>query len=144
VLTAGLGLGYVRGVSKADSLLARLDEHPGDASLRERAARALEADDRPAEAVALLQQGLIHFNAHEPGLLPCLCRRCIVPGDRRTTVAGSTFHRDFVVAEGQPRGRVLFFWIPQELVEPRGQNDQSRQRRRVRRSVLAGLRSRID
>jgi hypothetical protein len=130
-------------VSKADSLLARLDEHPDDAGLRERAARALDADDRPAEAVALLQQGLIHFNAHEPGLLPCLCRRCIVPGDRRATANGSAFLRDFVVAEGKPRGRVLFFWIPRELVDTSAQDDQSRQRRRVRRSVLAGLRSRI-
>lgn len=128
-------------MSKADSLLAELDARPDDASLRERAARALDADDRPAQAVALLQQGLIHFNAHEPGLLPCLCRRCIVPDHRQTSAAGNEFERDFVVAEGSPRGRVLFFWVPDELVK--GQDQNSAQRRRMRRSVLAGLRSRI-
>lgn len=121
-------------MSTADSLIAKLGEQPDDMGLCERAARALEVEERAAEALALLQQAFIHLNAHDPGILPCLCRRCIVPGELTTTAKGGTFHRDFVVAGSEPRPRVLFFWIPAELMG---------QRRRVRRSVQSGLRSRV-
>ena len=114
----------------ADELLAELESRPEDQALCERCARALVAAGRPAEAVAVLQAGFIHFNAHEPGSLPCLCRRCIV-GDQVTTEAQEmTFRRDFVTASG----RVLWYWMPEDLVP---------EKRRVRRSVEVGLRSRL-
>lgn len=117
-----------------DSLIAELDANPDDVSLRERAARALERDGRPAEAVKLLQDAFIQLNAHEPALLPCLCRRCMAPAETTVTISGTTYHRDFVVAGAEPQPRVLFFWIPEMLMA---------ERRRVRRSVHTGLRSRL-
>ena len=119
----------------ADSLVQELQTSPEDPALRERAARALVHEGRAGDAVALLQQGLIHLNGHDPGALPCLCRRCIVPVESAVVVGGMTFQRDFVIAAGEPRGRVLFFWLPDELVP---------QIRRVRRSVGTGLRTRLS
>ncbi len=134
-------LGYVPGVlSKADSLLETLDDHPEDVGLHERAARALEAESRAGEAVALLQGKFVHLNAHDPGVLPCLCRRCIVADDLTASADGNTFHRDFAISGAASakavakRPRVLFYWIPENLLD---------RRQKVRRSVATGLRSRL-
>lgn len=124
----------VYGFGVIDSLLSDVDARPDDRQVREKAARALMSEGRPADAVALLQDGFIHLNAHEPGMLPCLCRRCMRPGDDQATVGGTTYHRDFVVAPGtSPGHRVLFFWIPASLLD---------RRRRVLRSVATSLRAR--
>lgn len=118
-----------------DSLLQDLDARPEDSALRERAARALMSDNRPAESVALLVEGFIHLNAHEPGALPCLCKRCIVPEAATAAIGGTTYHRELVIAESESSGtRVLFFWIPESLLD---------QRRRVLRSVKASLATRF-
>ena len=102
---------------------------------RERTARALMGEGRSADAVALLQEGFVHLNAHEPGVLPCLCKSCIDPGAATTAVAGVTYHRDFVTAVGrESRRRVLFFWIPETLLG---------ERKRVVRSVEESLRQRF-
>ena len=117
--------------TSVDVLLQQLDSADDDARLRERAARALIEAGRPGEAVALLRARLAHFNAHEPGVLPCLCRRCLDDDDEQTATAyGTDFTRDFTVAEG----RVLFFWRPADL---------DAQAARVRRSVNVGLRARL-
>ena len=114
----------------ADALLQRLADTPDDAALREQAARQLLAEKRPVEATAVLQDRLIHVNAHETGTLPCLCKRCMEPEMLTTSALESRFTRDFTVAEG----RVLFFWLPDDLAG---------QARRVRRSVHVGLRHRL-
>ena len=104
--------------------------------MRERAARELAQEGRSAESVALLQHGFIHLNAHEPGILPCLCRACLAPDKIVTQVGTTTYHRDFVITpRGRTRGRVLFFWIPETLLG---------ERRRVLRSVAASLRARFS
>ena len=115
---------------QADTLLRELAVSVDEPGLRERAARALMRENRHAEAIAVLRTKLAHFNAHEPGALPCLCRRCLRPDEARTTLQGTEFIRDFTVASG----RVLFFWLPADLL------DQAQQ---VERSVNAELRSRL-
>lgn len=115
----------------ADALVQQLVDYAADDwRLRERAARLLAQERRHAESVALLREKLSHFNAHEPGGLPCLCRRCMDVEEASAVAQGKDFTRDFTVAEG----RVLFYWRPAEL-------DQRAEV--VRRSVNAGLRARL-
>lgn len=113
-----------------EALLAALDAQPGDASLRDQAARALYAAGRKREAVALLQAGFVHLNAHETGSLPCLCKRCLDPEVDRAAVSGTEFVRDHALAQG----RVLFYWMPASLAGSGAE---------VRRGVAARLRSRL-
>lgn len=130
IADSALGLRYRGQVSTADALASSLADDPESAELREKAARALAEEGRHAEAIALLEEGFTHLNAHDPGSLPCLCRRCITAEEVRTRVGDATFVRDFTVAGG----RVLFYWVPEELVG---------QLPRVRRSVHGSLRARL-
>jgi hypothetical protein len=114
----------------AETLLAALDARPEDASLRDQAARALYAVGRRREAVALLQAGFVHLNAHDTGSLPCLCKRCLDPEVDRAVVSGTEFLRDHALAQG----RVLFYWMPASLAGAVSE---------VRRGVAARLRSRL-
>jgi hypothetical protein len=117
-------------IGDAESLLAALDAEPQDASLRDRAARALHAAGRRREAVALLHAGFIHLNAHDAGSLPCLCKRCLDPEVDRVAVSGTEFVRDHALAQG----RILFYWMPASLAGSEAE---------VRRNVAARLRSRL-
>lgn len=82
-----------------------------DASLEERA-RGLDVSGEAAEAMALLlRDGMVLGEHTSDEGLPCLCRRCLVPGELQVERGGLTFQRDFVVA----RRRVLFYWAPTEL-----------------------------
>lgn len=119
--------------SAADAALRRLADQPDDLTCREQAARALARAGRHDEAVALLRDALIHLNAHDSGSLPCLCRRCLVASETAIELQGRRYVRDFVVAEHEPRPRVLFYWMPDDLLD---------QQRRVRRSVRIGLKNR--
>lgn len=119
------------GPGDAEALLAALDAQPDDASLRDQAARALYAAGRKREAVALLQAGFVHLNAHDDGSLPCLCKRCLDPEADRAEVSGTAFVRD----HAQAQGRVLFYWMPASLA---GSETE------VRRGVVARLRSRLS
>jgi hypothetical protein len=105
-----------------DELVPAVRATPEDDLARERAARALERGDRPADAVALLTERLVNLTAHEAPPLPCLCRQCIDPARIQAEEAGTSFTRDFSVA----RGRVLFYWVPARL---------GSQAQKVRRSV---------
>ena len=116
--------------ARADTLLRELARSADSPDLRERTARALTGENRHVEAVATLCARFAHFNAHEPGALPCLCRLCLRPDESRTTLRGTEFIRDFTVASG----RVLFFWVPADL------RDQARA---IERSVNAELRARL-
>src|SRR5437763_13480644 len=112
------------------ALLAALRKDPNDEPLRERAAHALDLEGKPAEAVALLGQALRNLTAHEKKTpLPCLCKKCLVPATVAAQADGATFRRDFAVAQG----RVLFYWVPEEVEASRAE---------VARSVGSALRTR--
>lgn len=115
----------------AAPLVAALAENPGDQALRSRAARALADGGRWPEAVATLD-GLRNLTAHDPGSLPCLCRRCLPrEGGRPEAEIGRMQMRvELAVA----MGRVLYFWMPVSL---------EAERRRIVRSVEADLAQRL-
>lgn len=114
-----------------DGLLAALQARPDDERVREQAATALLDAGRGREALALLQDGLVHLNAHDTGTLPCLCKRCLDPALERAVVAGKEFARDHAVA----RGRVLFYWVPVSLAGSRAE---------LRRDLAARLRKQLS
>jgi hypothetical protein len=117
--------------SDVEGLLAALQAQPDDARLREQAADALFDAGRAAEALALLQDELVHLNAHDEGKLPCLCKRCLDPAVDRAVVAGKEFARDHAVAQG----RVLFYWLPVSLAGSRAE---------LRRNVATRLRKQLS
>jgi hypothetical protein len=130
----GLPLVLWRAMDRSvDELLQAVQQKPEDEGKRERAARALEAQGRPAEAVALLTERLVNLTAHEGPPLPCLCRQCLEPAQTRSEHGGMTFTRDFSVA----RGRVLFYWVPAQLV-----GDAARVRRSVAQVMDENLKPR--
>jgi hypothetical protein len=113
-----------------EARLAALQAAPKNFALRERAALALTREDRHDDAIKLLREGLIVFNAHSKAPLPCMCKKCLKPGATTAEASGVVFQRDFAVAHG----RVLFYWVPDELVS---------ERTRVRNSVRDALKIRI-
>lgn len=98
-----------------EATLAALAAAPEDTSLRAHAARLCASAGRDAEAVELLEGSFIHLNAHDPGILPCLCRACLSPEQSRAKTGEDSFVRDFAVAAG----RVLFYWLPDQLAGDR-------------------------
>jgi hypothetical protein len=100
----------------AKTLLSELAEKPTDLALRERAARALQREGREAEAISVVTSGLRNLTAHEAPPLPCMCKRCLDPAAARAEAFETKFVRDFALAEG----RVLFYWVPEELAGKRG------------------------
>jgi hypothetical protein len=93
------------------SLLEELERKPTDLVLRERAVRSLQAEGKEADAITLLVAALRNLTAHEPPPLPCMCKRCLDPERTSAEAFGFQFTREFAVAEG----RVLFYWVPEEL-----------------------------
>ena len=95
----------------ADAEGARRWSDGDDESLEERARALGEAGDAAGALDLLSREGMLLADhvAHER--MPCLCRRCLVPGVTACEAGGITFQRDFVVA----RRRVLFYWVPAEL-----------------------------
>lgn len=99
-----------------DALLEALAAEPEDEALRARAAEALSAAGRDAEAVALLGERLVNLTAHDGPTLPCLCRRCLQPALTEAEADGMSFVRRFVVGNA----RVLYYWAPRELADDPG------------------------
>ena len=111
------------------ALVAASSEKPNDARLRLRAADALAEAGRWSEAVRVLEAALVNVTAHDDAGQPCLCRRCLPrEGGARPAIEqdGTRLRLEFAEAEG----RVLYYWMPEELVA---------ERRRVARSVAADL-----
>ena len=108
-------LGYHRHVVEQGRVLAELAQRPDDADLRAHAARLLAASGDHQRAIALLQERLIHFNAHGDYRLPCLCRSCLVAAEVVADCDGESFVRDFAASAG----KVLFYWLPAELADDR-------------------------
>lgn len=99
------------GVDEIQVLLGQLDNAPNDVALRSRAAEALDAAGRRAEAVALLAP-LVNVSGHDDDTgLPCLCKLCLPRAGETAEAAGMTFKRSFAIANN----RVLHFWTPSEL-----------------------------
>lgn len=119
-----------RGLFDLDAVLAAVEANPTDATTRIDAARACAENGRSAEAAELLAGNFIHLNAHDPGALPCLCKRCLTPDNDTASAGGTDFYRDFAVASG----RVLYFWVPAEL---------ARKRKQIANDVAAGMRRRF-
>ena len=82
-----------------------------------------------ADALPDLLKQHRHLNAHEPGRLPCLCKRCLVMDEETVEVDDVTYHR----AHATANGRVLLFWVPEDLLD---------QLASIRRSVAADMRTR--
>ena len=121
----------VQPAAPSRALLEALAARPTDLALRTRAARALEAEERHAEALDLLLKALINLTAHEErDLVPCLCSRCLPAAPLEAEADGLLLRRDYAIAEG----RILFFWSPAELDE---------ERKSLRHSVAAALQERI-
>lgn len=110
--------------------LEALDQDPDDARLRASAARLCAMDGQSSKSAELLGS-FIHLNAHEPGALPCLCKRCFDPALGSADTDGSTFVRGFAVEHG----RVLYYWMPEVLSECR---------EHVASDVAARLRKRLE
>lgn len=103
-----------------DELLDAVRGKPDDAPLREQAARALHRSGRSPEAISVLA-GFRNITAHDGALLPCLCKQCLNPELVRAEAGGLAFRRDFAVA----LGRVLYFWIPEVLLDHAKEVDAS-------------------
>ncbi len=99
----------------------------------EQAARQADREGRFQTAVSMLTTRFIHLNAHDDGLLPCLCGRCLDANRTTVTVEGTDYLRTWTLA----KGRVLFFWMPTSL-----QDDIVRVRRAVAANLHRRLRSR--
>ncbi|WNG46007.1 hypothetical protein F0U60_19235 [Archangium minus] len=79
------------------------------------------------------EERLINLTAHDTrGPLPCLCRRCLPTSGEHAEAQGMTFTRARVETEG----RVLHYWLPDELLPDTQQVAKS-----VRGALLARLRS---
>jgi hypothetical protein len=110
------------------ALLRQLEQAPDNATLRGRAADALDAAGRRDEAMAILAP-VVNITGHDDDTgLPCLCKACLSRSTETAEAAGMTFRRSFAVA----RNRVLYFWTPRELDRPG-----------VRRSVSEALDQRL-
>jgi hypothetical protein len=99
------------GAKTIEALLGDLAANPEDEALRARAAEALRGAGRHREAVELLGEALVNLTAHDGPTLPCLCRRCLEPERAEAEADGMRFVRRFAVA----KGRVLYYWAPEEL-----------------------------
>ena len=118
------------GADEISSLLVKLQAAPGDRDLRRRAAEALDAAGKHAEAAVVLAP-LVNVTGHDDDAgLPCLCKRCIAIAPSTAMSEGMMFHRSFAVADT----RVLHFWMLAE---------QEHERAQVRASVADALAHRL-
>jgi hypothetical protein len=92
--------------------------------------RTAVASGSDMDVRALLSGQWIHLNAHEPDVVPCLCRACIQPDVERVEAEGETYLREWAVA----KGRVLFFWMPEAL---------AKDKKSVRRAVEARMHAKL-
>jgi hypothetical protein len=103
------------------ALLVRLVGDPADLEARRRAAVALDRRGASEQAQALLAP-LVNLTEHdESARLPCLCKACLPAAGREASAEGMSFRRAFVIHAG----RVLHFWLPEELTADRDEIDRS-------------------
>jgi hypothetical protein len=114
-----------------DAILAELRASSAEHAAWVAAAEALHDAGRAGDAAVVVSAGLINLAAHDGTELPCVCKRCLRPEHAVATVDGVRFHREFATQ----RNRVLFFWLPADLLPERDA---------VRRSVALAMRQRIE
>ena len=103
------------GAEDTTALWGQLEKAPADAELRKRAAEALDAAGKRAEAVELLAP-LVNLTGHDDDVgLPCLCKQCLPQAGMTAESAGMQFQRSFAVAGDC----VLHFWMLAELAGER-------------------------
>jgi HEAT repeat protein len=118
------------GADETASLLVKLQANPDDLDVRRRAAEALDAEGKRADALAVLAP-LINLTGHdEDAGLPCLCKRCLPAAPPVAESEGMKFTPSFAVVEN----RVLHFWMLAELAHERAS---------VRESVTTALAKRL-
>ena len=118
------------GADEISSLLVKLQANPGDLDTRRRAAEALDAAGKRADALTLLAP-YVNLTGHDDDVgLPCLCKRCLAAAPTTATSAGMQFVPSFAVVDT----RVLHFWMLA---------DQESERAAVRDSVAIALASRL-
>lgn len=116
-------------VELSPSLLKALQSQPKDETLRFKAAGALKNEGKHGQAARLLIDGLINLTGHDDDILPCLCKRCIRLDEGEASADGHDFEREFAVSNG----RVLFYWVPREILN----------RNAVAHSVAARMKKRL-
>jgi len=118
------------GADEISSLLVKLQANPEDLDTRRRAAEALDAAGKRADAMSVLAQ-LVNLTGHdEDAGLPCLCKRCLPAAGDSAESEGMKFSRSFAVVER----RVLHFWMLAEL---------EHERAAVRETVTTALAARL-
>lgn len=118
------------GADELTSLLVKLQANPDDLETRRRAAEALDAAGKHADAATVLAP-FVNVTGHdEDAGLPCLCRRCLPAAAATAEAEGMKFTRSFAIADR----RVLHFWMLA---------DQEHERAAVRESVTTALATRL-
>jgi hypothetical protein len=115
------------------ALRDKLRLEPHDDALRERVARALHEEGELAEALRELAP-LVNLTAHDDDVLPCLCREHLGAAPLAASVEGVGFRRSFTIGGG----RVLHYWIPDELAGDEGELSRSVRVGLLRRLGLSG------
>lgn len=119
------------GADEISSLLVKLQADPDNLQTRTKAAEALDAAGKHADAATVLAP-LINVTGHdEDAGLPCLCKRCLPTAASAAESEGMKFSRSFAVADK----RVLHFWMLADLEHDRAA---------VRESVATALAQRLD
>ena len=103
---------------------------PNDYSLRERLAKRLEQSGEGKASIELLLEKFVNLCEHEPRNQDCLCKNCFQLEKDSMNVGQQEFIRDYVTCQG----RVLFYWLPVELL-----GDKQRVRYSVKASLLQRL-----
>lgn len=99
-------------IEHSHSLIDALNAHPDDQKLRFKAAQALRNEGKHGPSARLLIDGLTNLTGHDDDILPCLCKRCIKLDVANASAEEHEFEREFAVT----MGRVLFYWVPREIL----------------------------
>lgn len=108
-----------------------LVKSPNDYSLREQLAKRLEQSGEGKASIELLLEKFVNLCEHEQYNQHCLCKNCFQLEKDSMLVGQQEFIRDYVICQG----RVLFYWLPVELLGDK---------LRVRHSVKASLFQRLQ
>jgi hypothetical protein len=118
-----------KGITAAKGALGMSLQTPRILTTEDLALLLPSGNNGPIEAPA--PAGPINLTAHEPDSpLPCLCKRCLPKAPERATAKGMAFTRSRVEAAD----RVLYYWLPDELLPDAA---------RVSQSVLGALHARL-
>jgi hypothetical protein len=102
-----------KGITAAKGALGMSLQTPRALSSEDAALLLQASGSSGAAAGSPSAAGPINLTAHDPeSQLPCLCKRCLPLAPERAETGGMKFTRSKVEAEG----RVLHYWMPDELL----------------------------